>query len=440
MPRSLKIMRFVAAAGVTVAVAALVISASVGAGFEREYKRALLGFNAHVVVMGAGEIDDQSWALEELAAFSGASESELAQARRLGPWLSISEWLDGAGLGAAVQPGWLRSRAGRARELKRRSVLSMNPFLYREALLAGPGGIRGVIIKGVESSDEGCVLGMEIKLRGAGTLAQELVADGGGVPVLMGSAMAQAMEAGEGRSLKLVVPDPSGDGQRFVDIDPVGTFESGMHDYDSEFLIMDIAVARALFGAAPGVASGIELRLADPADAEVLAGAVEEGAGPYLAATTWGELNHDLLAAVRLERMVSAVIMGIMLLVAALNIVAVLVLTTIRRMEEISVLKALGLTDRKVGRLLVRGGMRVGAVGVALGLAVGLLASYLTGELGLVPLEGEVYMIDSLPIDISWSICGIVVLFCVLVVWLASKFASGRLAGVDPAEGLAQAR
>ena len=74
------------------------------------------------------------------------------------------------------------------------------------------------------------------------------------------------------------------------------------------------------------------------------------------------------------------------------------------------------------------------------GLTVGLLASWLTGEFGLIPLEAEIYMIGSLPIDISWSICGITVLFCVLVIWLASKFTAGRLARIDPAEGLAQAR
>ena len=213
-----------------------------------------------------------------------------------------------------------------------------------------------------------------------------------------------------------------------------------MHDYDADFMLMDIDKARWLFDAGNSTASGIEMRIREPEDAWLIASAAEERLGPRYSATTWGELNSDLLAAVRLERLVSAVIMGIMLVVAALNIVTVLVLTTIRRLPEIAMLKAMGLSNRRIEAIFVRGGFGVGVKGVLAGLVAGLGISWLTGELGLIPLDAEIYMIGSLPIDISWSICAIVLLFCILVIWLASKLAARRLGSIDPAEGLSQAR
>ncbi len=388
-PRSIRIMRVVAGAGVAIAVAALVVSSSVGAGFEREYKRALLDFNSHVIVMSGGEIQDESAAMKKLRQFSGA-------------------------------------------------MVSMSPFLYREAMLVGPQVIRGAIVKGIDPLRRESVGNMRIIFAGGElSLESALNARGGAIPVLLGSAMASSIGP-LAKRLRLVIP--SKEGQRFVELTPVGTFESGMHDYDAEFILMDIRAAREIFGAPPGAASGIEIRISDPEDAGVFAQALEEKLGSTFSATTWGDLNYDLLAAVRLERLVSALIMSIMLVVAALNIIAVLVLTAIKRLPEIAVLKALGLRDRDLERVLIRGGVGVGFKGISVGLAVGLLVSILTEKLGLIPLDAEIYMIDSLPIDISWAICGIIVLFCLSVLWLASRFAAKRLARMDPAEGLARAR
>ena len=436
MPRSIRIMRAVAGIGLAVAVAALVISASVGAGFEREYKNALLNFNAHVIVMGTGEIDDPE---EAMAALEMFAEQEIgSDALRWGYLLDAYMWVEGllerVGLGEwdlyAAIPEWIRVHMDNAANAKLKGVVAISPFLYREALFVGPAGIRGVVVKGVDLNDEGAMAGLRIK-PGA-------FKGGDGAPVLLGSSMAGGL--GEASGFKLAFPSPGNGEQRFVDIEMVGTFESGMHDYDADFILMDIDKARRLFDAGSSTASGIEMRLREPDDAWLIASAAEERLGPRYSATTWGELNSDLLAAVRLERLVSAVIMGIMLVVAALNIVTVLVLTTIRRLPEIAMLKAVGLSNRRIEAIFVRGGFGVGIKGVLAGLAAGLGIAWLTGELGLIPLDAEIYMIGSLPIDISWSICAIVLLFCTLVIWLASKLTARRLGSVDPVEGLSQAR
>jgi len=138
--------------------------------------------------------------------------------------------------------------------------------------------------------------------------------------------------------------------------------------------------------------------------------------------------------------LVIALIMGIMLIVAALNIIGALVLTMLHRMREISVMKAIGLDDRRIARLFTRGGMIVGMRGVLAGLIVGLGLALLLGKYRIIPLEGEIYLVDSLPIDISWLICGIITLFCAGTIYITSRVAALRLARVPPAEGLARAR
>ncbi len=390
MPRSIRMMRLVSAVGIAVAVIALVVALSIGKGFEKVYTRALLDFNAHVIVMGAGEIEDPTEAYEKLEKLKAEGE-----------------------------------------------VLTINSFLYREALLMGKDSITGAVIKGIEQGKYGSVGNMSIELfKREGNTKK--------VPVIMGRALAQRMGI-ENKPvvIRMLIPgkqSPKDPSNQFDDVLAVGTFQAGMHDYDDQFMLMNIEDARKLFGAGANTVTGIELRLDDPNKAASLAEAVEGMLGPRYRAVTWQELNADLLAAVKLEKLVTSLIMGIMLIVAALNIIAALVLTTLHRMREISVLKALGLTDRLVEKIFVRGGMGIGMRGVLIGLIVGLIAVAAEGKFRFIPLEAEVYLVDSLPIDISWVICGIITLFCAAVLYVTSRIAARRLAKVPPAEGLMQVR
>lgn len=391
LPASIRAMRAVAIAGIAVAVAALVVATSIGRGFESRYRRALLDFNAHVIVMGSGELE---------------------------------------GTVEVSKPG----------------VVGQTPFLYREALAVGGGRITGLVVKGVDPQTMGSVNAMPIRLfEPAASLEEALSPRGDEIPTAVaGRALANQLGAGEGpREVKLLIPREgrrAGDRDPFVEVRIVGTFESGMHDYDAQFLLMSLPSARRLFRAAPTALTGIELKLDDPDKADAMATALEEDLGPRVSVVTWGELNRDLLTAVRLEQLVSSLIMGIMVIVAALNIVAVLVLMTIYRLREISVLKALGTPDRSIEALLARGGISLGVWGAGLGLAIGVGAALALGRFGIVPLEAEIYLISAVPIDISPVICGIIAIFCVGVGYATSKLASRRLAVVPIAEGLQIAR
>ena len=471
MPRSVRIMRMVAGIGVAVAVIAIVLAQSIGNGFERVYRKSLLDFNAHVVIMGGGEIEDPAPALAELAEL----RSEEGDGDGSGWFLSgaraiESEWLsacdlhedyaylfDPGGIAdkvysaldphhlSSLVPNWITERYRRRVGAAERALINENVFLYREALIIGSGSIKGVVVKGIEPGKIGSVGGMKVDLFSDAVKVEERVRrlKENVIPVLMGRTLATSIGIGDVQgTVRMLIPreDAGSATEKFEDVEVVGTFESGMHDYDSQFVLMNIDDARNIFGAGNKTVTGIELRVTDPDLAELVAGAAERILGPRYRAITWQELNADLIAAVKLEKLVTSLIMAIMLLVAALNIIAALVLTTIHRMREIAVLKALGLSDKRIERLFVRGGLDVGMSGVVAGLVLGLAASIIIKKFKVIPLEAEIYLVDSLPIDISWLICGIITLFCAVAIYLTSRIAASRLATVPPAEGLAQAR
>ncbi|HPQ81342.1 MAG TPA: ABC transporter permease, partial [bacterium] len=396
LPRSIRMMQAVATAGIAVGVAALVVATSIGRGFEGKYRKALLEFNAHVILMGGGEMKDTEEAVAAIRSLSYASPGEMAEAERelrylplLGAVRGLASAADALrdrilillmdsprlqGLLLQIDPERLagllpksaRQKAAAIDEAASRGVIAETPFLYREGLIMGRGNISGVVVKGVDPLTMESVNSMPITLYdGAGSLAEALRAQSAGPPAaIAGESLARSLGAFDNRKIvRMLVPreevgkDAS---RRFDEVEIVGRFKSGMHDYDDQFLLMSLPATRGLFGAAAGSSTGIEIKLDDPDKALSVASRLEEKLGPGYRAVTWGELNRELLAAVRLERLVSALIMGVMVVVAALNIVAVLVLMTIYRLHEISVLKALGLDDRKVAALLTRGGARVG--------------------------------------------------------------------------------
>lgn len=477
LPASVRMMRRVSVAGIALAVAALVVATAIGRGFEERYRSALLDFNAHVIILGGGETQRPEEARPVLSQARFATPDEARKAKRWG-WLL--PWREGAhrlGEGATGffftvrhvlanlvrqgDEGVISEDVGEEEALPieraeswwariaRGEIVAETPFLYREALAIGGGQIAGVVAKGIDPATMAAVNAMPIQLfEGRQDLGEVLARAGqkGVVPVIVGQALAEKLGLrGASEEIRLLIPQPArrgggGPHHPFERVRVVGTFASGMHDYDAQFLLMAIPEARKLFGVAPGVVTGIELRLNDPERAAAMAEWLEERLGPRWTAVTWSELNRELFSAVRLEQLVSSLIMGIMVVVAALNIVAVIVLITVERVHEMSILRALGLRDAEVRSLLARGGMGLGLTGALAGLAVGTGLAAAIGRWQLIPLEAEIYLVGALPIDISPTICGMITLFCFGVGALTSHLAAGRLRGIPVREGLQVAR
>lgn len=384
LPRSIRAMRRVSIVGIAMTIAALVVAVSVGAGFEREYVKALLDFNSHIIVASAGEIMKPDEIMEKLKSISADDESR---------------------------------------------IVEIEPFIYREALAIGSGKIQGVIVKGVSEEYLSGAEGLAIsKFPGA--------FDDKSIALYTGKGLYDYFDEPSGLDMMI----PGLDDQEFVDVRVAGTFESGIHDFDAEFVLAGLRDVRKLFGIEGESITGFEIRIEDPLKAGIAAEKIEETLGPLYETTTWEELNGELLRAVRLERLVSAMIMGLMVFVALLNIIAVMVLITIYRLKNIAIFRTLGLTRSGIAQVFVRAGMSIVAGGVIAGFALGILISIVVDKFDLIPLDPSVYLIDALPVDISPVICGMLAIFCIVLGYLTSYVAAHKLADTKIVDGLNTAR
>lgn len=393
LPRSIRAMKVIAITGIALAAGALVVATSIGRGFEKAYKSALMDFNSHLIVMTSEE--------------------------KIDPKIDFKK-LD-------------------------KEIVGATPFIYREGLSIGGGKINGVVVKGVAPASLREVNRMNIDLGPYKDLFDALNdVQKAQTPVIVGKILFDEMGLErEDSAFKLLVPREGEKGaalKKFDTVRATATFESGMHDFDAQFILMDMNELRRMFNLEKYVETGIEIRLADPQKAGEVKERLEKILGPKFRIVTWYELNSDILSAVRLEKLGSAIIIGIMAVVAALNTVAVLVLIAIHRRREISMFKALGMSLASVRTILIYNGISIGILGAFFGVVIGIVISTLIGNYHLVPLEAEIYLINFLPVDISWMICGVVALFCVFVSFLTSAVVSFKLSAAPLVEGLQIAR
>ncbi len=149
----------------------------------------------------------------------------------------------------------------------------------------------------------------------------------------------------------------------------------------------------------------------------------------------WGEMNRNLFSALRLEKLVMAVILAFIVLVACFNIVSTLIMMVLEKSKEIAILKSMGATDTGVMKVFVLEGLIIGVIGTVAGLGLGYLACLFVEVIGI-RLDAEVYYIDKLPVKIDAVQFGIVGILAVLLSYLATIYPATRASRMAPVDGL----
>ena len=258
-------------------------------------------------------------------------------------------------------------------------------------------------------------------------------------PIVLGKDMASDLGAAVNSVVLVTSPQgeltPFGMVPKYIRFRVVGIFDSGFYDYDSSWGFIRLSDAQQLFGLGD-VVSVLEFKIDDIYSAPAVAKQIEAAAGKGFMATQWMEQNKSLFRALRLERLVTFITIGLIVFVAALNILISLTMMVMEKTKDIAVLMSLGAKKSQIRRIFMLQGVLVGVVGTVLGLILGYAVSWAGAHYHLLSLSAEVYSIDYVPFAPHLMDGVIVALIAFAVSFLATVFPSSSAARILPAEAL----
>jgi len=384
----ISVITVISVLGVAAGVMSLVIALAINNGFRNTLQRNLLSATADVTLL----------------------EKE--------PGFGIENW---------------RELAGKLRQAPR--VVSASPSLYGAVFLSGPLQAEGAVLKGVElgGGEAGGLLG---RLREGSV---EGLRSGDPPGIILGARLAEKTGM-RLRSLATVISPqgnltPLGPWPKTERFRVAGIFESGFYDVDVAWAFASLGATQRLLGL-EDVVNAIELKIDDLYKAPEVARAVERLAGPKFAATTWMEQNRQIFNALRMEKAVTWVTIGLIVLVAALNILITLVMMVMEKYRDIAVLMSMGARREQIRRIFMFQGVLIGAVGALLGLAAGYTLSFLADRHRWIRLDESVYALSYVPFDPRWVDGLWIAAAALLVSFLATLYPARSAARIPPAEAL----
>jgi len=320
-------------------------------------------------------------------------------------------------------------------------VTGLAPFIRQEAILSarlaqGRMRHRGVVVWGVEPDLVDTVQPLSRYLKPDPAILAAL--DGGAVPrVILGADLANSLYAAIGDTVVLTAPrgdlDPDhldSESERAV---VVGYFDTGMYEFDSRFVYMGLRDAQALFGFAPGGASLIGVKVRDLMHADRVADRLENELGTDFYATDWMALNANLFQWIKLEKIIMALLLGMIILIAGFNIIGILTMMVGERRREIGILLAMGVPRNRIMGVFLLTGAWLGLVGVFVGSGLGLAFVWYLQVHG-VALPGDVYFVDHVPTQLQWPDFWTVAGTTLAIALLAGLWPSWEASNLKPME------
>lgn len=411
------IIGLISVLGVIIGVMALNVVLSVMGGFEEELREKILGVSSHVVILSYdGPMKDYSRVEDEAAKFPG--------------------------------------------------VVGASPFIYGQGMMASEHNVSGSVVRGIDPGTAGSVTNIELAL-GRGVLGgkeedKDRVPDeqlsrmgkevlgkleketaSGKPPILLGRELANTLGVVEGDQVSLVSPfgkmGPFGATAKVKKFEVAGIFDYGMIEYDSSISYVDLKDAMDFFDMT-GEASGVEVKVKNIYDARGIGTELASILGfPYYT-RNWEEVNKSLFKALRLERIAIAIFLGLIILVAALDIVSALTMVVMEKGRDIAILRAMGATKNGILKIFVIDGMIIGIIGTLLGSLSGYGICYMlkTSETirKLIPFDNNVYPISEFPVKIEPFYFVTVAFFSILICFIATLYPSIQASRKDPVEAL----
>ena len=373
--------------GIAIGVAALVIAIALITGFQGDVQDKILGATSHVMVSDLGG--------QGLADYEGMAEK-------------------------------IRSIDG---------VESVSPVVYSTVLIIGLGESSGALVKGIDFDREKAGAPWLQKLE-AGRIPE-----GGGARegLLLGREIALRVGAQVGDAVDVVTASstlsPLGLLPKRKRFQVTGIFNTGLYEFDNSTALVSIGVAQKLFRL-EGRASYIQVKLRDIFAAPAVGEKIKAALPPVVYITTWMELNKSLFSALKLEKNIMFLTITLIVIVAALNIIATLILMVMEKTRDIGILMAMGATPRSINRIFFYQGALIGVIGTALGVLLGLGWCALANAFELIKIPVDIYQISYVPFRLRPLDLALIVGVTLLISFVSTLFPARRAAKVDPVVAL----
>lgn len=360
--------------GVMTGVTVIIITLSMLNGFEREVKMRFLSFDPHLKVTSA---TDEGFA----------------------DWPSVVEGIS-----------------------RREGVVGVSPFIAQKGMVTSETGSHVVFVKGTDEASLQAVTDIEKNIAlGEIDFGRK---DGDLAGILVGATLSQRLIVLEGDTVTVLSPvgvtNPFSTprARRFK---ANGFFRTQMFEYDDAYVFINIEDARALFDMENQI-SGIEVRLNDLEDAESTKAVLQKELGAGVLVESWFDLHADLYAAMKVEKWGSLILLSLIIIVAGFNIVGTLIMVVMQKTKDIGVLVSLGASSRSIGRIFMLQGLVVGAFGIVAGCLLGYGACFLQQAYGIVPLPGDIFFLDAVPVDVQFVDFIAIVLVAVILCLLSTLY------------------
>lgn len=390
--RFLSVITIISLIGVILGVMALITVLAVMSGFENELRKKILGNNSHIYLLtGFGTF--------------GRDEEETIMAKIP----------------------------------KIPNVVGISPTVTGEAFLIGNNRSNsGVMLKGVDPKSVRSVLMVDQYVTEG--RFEDISNESDYPQAMIGRTLSERLQIDVGSLATLILPygevTPFGMTPKVRRLRIIGTFKTGISEFDERYIYCHIDTARKLFEMA-GQVQFFEVRIRDLSRTKETSAAIRKAVGefPYII-RDWMESNADFFSALKLEKTAMFIILTMIIIVAAFNIMATLIMVVTEKHHDIAILKSFGARDFSIMKIFLIQGTFIGIAGTVVGIALGLVLCFILGRYVHYPLNPNVYMIDSLPVDVRLLDVVLVAISAVVVSVLATLYPSWRAAQLHPVEGL----
>ena len=390
--------------GVAAGVASLIIALAITNGMRRDMQEKLVGSTSHVMLMRVANDGIRDW----------------------------------------------RPLLERLRSLPH--VTAAAPGLYGQVLISRGARSGGALVEGIVPADQRTVSDILNTITSGTAETLELTPSAGNAPsgvaepatgplppIVIGKDLAESIGAQVGDRVLVTSPQgdltPFGVQPKYQGFRVAGIFKSGFYQYDSSYAFVRLSDAQRLFSE-PDLISAISFKVDDMYRAPEVGHEIEQAAGKGFQTTNWMEENRQVFRALKLEQVVTFIILALIVCVAALNILIALTMMVMEKTKDIAVLMSFGVRVDQVRRIFLMQGLLISVIGTAIGLVAGFGLSWLGGHYRFIPLNAEVYSIDYLPFAPRLVDALIVSAVSLGVSLLATLYPSSSAAKVLPAEAL----